>query len=43
MLMTAMFYLRPYLIRERDERERQKLSRKIKEDDEPAARSEVNR
>jgi hypothetical protein len=38
--MIAMFYLRPYLIRERDERERQKLSKKIKEDNEAVAGKE---
>lgn len=34
MLMIAVYYLRPYLIQQRDERERQQLAAKIKEESE---------
>jgi hypothetical protein len=34
-LNIALFYLRPYLIRERDERERKELVKKIKSEDGP--------
>ena len=33
-LMIAMYYLRPYLIQQRDDRERQQLAAKIKEESE---------
>ena len=37
--MIAVYYLRPYLIRERDERERQLMTEKIKDmEDKPANR-----